>query len=167
MNNKNPKIIFLDFDGVLNSEKYPARWDKVSKKLPLAPQHVEILNRITEQTGAKIVVSSAWRNGASVRKLKKELREADVTASVIGKTPELNKYTPGGIWTGVTRGTEIQAWLDDHKHNTFVIVDDCVSDMGNLSHYVVKTEHETGLTEDHIGPIVKILTRENNETEKK
>ena len=60
-------IIFLDFDGVLNTEQYQARLavDGAPNKDawgPLFdPRAVENLRKIIEATGAAIVISSSWR----------------------------------------------------------------------------------------------------------
>ena len=65
------RIIFLDIDGVLNSEL----WYKEVKYANLEEKHfspalVENLNTITDQTGAKIVVSSSWRKNKTLEQLK-------------------------------------------------------------------------------------------------
>jgi len=55
------KVIFLDFDGVLNSVKYDRKrdWNKLTfideSRLPL-------LKQIVDSTGAVIVLSTTWRN---------------------------------------------------------------------------------------------------------
>lgn len=46
------KVIFLDFDGVITTEK--SRWCLDKDKMLL-------LKRIVDATGAKIVISSSWR----------------------------------------------------------------------------------------------------------
>ena len=58
------KIVFLDFDGVINQGS--GRW-----LVPL----VERLNRITGMTGAKIVVHSSWRYDRPVEVLREVLTE--------------------------------------------------------------------------------------------
>lgn len=114
------KIVFLDIDGVLlNLESYSGgqRPD---------PKCLERLNRITDQTGAKIVVSSSWRYDPNIAKV---LKGWGVTASIIGVTPCLA--------ISRTRGEEIFAWLQEHKDGylgveSFVVIDDD-DDMGDLS----------------------------------
>ncbi|MDE7380098.1 MAG: hypothetical protein K2N14_03500, partial [Clostridia bacterium] len=54
------KIIFLDIDGVLNSLKYDASRDK-RKLTNIDETRLPILKSIVEKTGAKIVLSSTWR----------------------------------------------------------------------------------------------------------
>jgi len=69
------KLIFLDFDGVLNSNKYFKSLKR--KKIPhekilnsLSPEMVERLNKIIEATNAKIVISSTWRTMHTPEELK-------------------------------------------------------------------------------------------------
>ena len=65
-------IIFLDFDGVLNTEKYYC--ELKSKGLPsddkygqlFDPEAVANLRKIIDATDARIVVSSSWRDRKSV-----------------------------------------------------------------------------------------------------
>ena len=66
------KVIFLDFDGVINShEWYQTRMDRVDMEeiraqypfYELDPELIENLNFIISETGAKVVISSSWRTG--------------------------------------------------------------------------------------------------------
>jgi histidinol phosphatase-like enzyme len=51
------KVIFLDIDGVLNSEEFL----KKNKNEAIDRNNVSILKKIIDKTGAFIVMSSAWR----------------------------------------------------------------------------------------------------------
>lgn len=53
------KIIFLDFDGVLNSASY-CRLHREPGVL-LDPTRMALLRRIIETTGAEIVLSTSWK----------------------------------------------------------------------------------------------------------
>lgn len=46
------RIVFLDFDGVITTLK--SNWTLDNKKM-------ELVKRICDETGAKIVISSSWR----------------------------------------------------------------------------------------------------------
>lgn len=162
------KVIFLDVDGVLNSKQ---SFEKTRKQYPNKeirfdtphPDHITWLNKITDATGAKLVISSCWRNEFSVMGWNRYFDLLDVHADVIGKTPKLDSY----------RGTEIQCWLLEHQSKiikyadsswyiykepveSFVILDDD-SDMENLLPYLVKTNNEIGLTEEDADKAIKIL----------
>lgn len=62
------KYVFLDFDGVLNTEQYCAELAIAGKELsngfgpPFSPKSVSRLGEIIERTNAQIVVSSSWCN---------------------------------------------------------------------------------------------------------
>jgi phosphoglycolate phosphatase-like HAD superfamily hydrolase len=136
------RVIFLDFDGVLVNRK---SWYVRSGKMSTAdPDCVAALNRITDVTGACIVVSSTWRVGQTLDSLEKILRSWHVTGFVASKTPQLDGMV-GPVWVNVTRGQEIQAWLDHNPGCEFVILDDD-SDMDRLHARHIKTEFDVGLT---------------------
>lgn len=77
------------------------------------PKKVSLLNQITDATGAKIVVSSSWRNHKDIKEV---LAAAGVTAEIIGITPNSNiTFYEEGYKSGRDyRGCEIQAWIDKH-----------------------------------------------------
>jgi len=137
------KVLFLDFDGVLNSHQSNNFWhhnrdqDKWENELykdwqgtlreyiaqefcPIALNNVQELVRTVPDL--KIVVSSTWRLGETVETLKKILAPAKlVSDAVIDVTPAF-RWRAGGE---TTRGHEIQDWLDRHPEVTnYVIIDD-------------------------------------------
>jgi hypothetical protein len=161
------KVIFLDFDGVLNSEQSFNFWShkRDQKKwetemyeqwkgtlyeylafefCPIACSNVEELMRRVPD--AKIVVSSTWRLNNDVPVLKEILKPFKlITDAIIDVTPNI-RITP--------RGAEIQAWLDKHPEVTeFVILDDD-SDMLHLTDHFV---HTSGLHGFLFGDMLKAL----------
>lgn len=156
------KIIFLDIDGVLNSGKYiksvgPELWDNpVNQMDPLA---VARLNKITDATGAKIVVSSTWRvafisHPTPVPALQECMKSYGITGDVIDMTPDKPNSTRN------RRGKEIQLWINEHFNDIekFVIIDDD-SDMGRIRTHQVLTKFEDGLQDFHVDRIIEILGR--------
>lgn len=130
------KVLFLDIDGVLNS----AEWflSGVPKNIwDLDPKAVRRLKRILEATGAKVVLSSAWR------KYPKEVAHLRTLFDIHDMTPVMTTFLgcthrrpDGGPQHGadnctdplthpVPRHEEISAWLAAHPEVTaFAIVDD-------------------------------------------
>lgn len=114
-------VLFLDFDGVLNSEA-SFRWErrKMTEQIqntlsPIACSNLQYaLDKVPEM---KIVISSTWRLMHTMEQLKAKLTEYGVDASrVIDITP--NSFSRH-------RGREIGMWLDEHAEVTrAVIVDD-------------------------------------------
>lgn len=149
------KILFLDVDGVLNSEwstlSYWYRLGRVGVHCdvdtlcPLACASLRLIMESCPDTN--IVVSSTWRLFDSLEWLQKMLLDqcGIPPARVIDITPALRGE----------RGHEIQKWLDDNtKHEVlmpkyqvddFVIVDDD-SDMAHLMDKLVQTDSRLGLT---------------------
>jgi hypothetical protein len=148
------KIIMLDFDGVLNSEKFVLDNKDLfinqafSMQQNLDKEAVARLNKIIELTGAKVVVSSTWRILNSIEKLQKILDNHGFTGEIIGKT--------GRAANGL-RGNEIAAWLNENGPvEAFVIIDDD-SDMVHLMHKLVQTNWKLGLQDEHVVKCVEIL----------
>lgn len=137
------KVLFLDFDGVLNSHQSATFWHSRRDQeqwendmysswtgtlkeyiahdfCPIALSNVEELCRRVPDL--KIVVSSTWRLGETVETLKKILAPAKVVAdAIIDVTPHF-RYRGGD---DVDRGHEIQDWLNRHPEVThYVILDD-------------------------------------------
>jgi len=110
------KIIFLDIDGVLNSEIWFSKTAHLKgDSVFFDPRSIKVLNHITDETGAKIVVSSSWRNGRSVSALQELLSLMGVTGEIIGKTPRLQFTGLEGYDYSIPRGNEIKAWLETNK----------------------------------------------------
>lgn len=139
---KAAKILFLDFDDVLNTAETLARGELFE------PLNVEALNAIVDRTDAGIVVTSMWRLGASANELEELLVEAGVhaTGRVIGLTPCLIDRP---------RGAEIMAWLDQAQVlvEGFVILDNR-SDMEAFTPYLVKTDPACGLVSEQAEEVV-------------
>lgn len=145
------KIIFLDFDGVINNEPYLKR---VKNYRSFDPESIDQLNRVLKETGASIVVSSTWRY------MYKTVEELDglltlhglPSGSVIGLTP----YKMSS-----TRGQEILFWLNDNPSCTEWVAIDDSSDMEPLpQERVVKTEWTVGLQAEHADKMIEILKKE-------
>lgn len=159
-------VIFLDFDGVLNSvetfrERKAARerGDAIEDGSSIDRGLIARLNRLIERTGAKVVISSSWRCFARaqepktpVRWLQKLLDSRGFKGEVIGSTPELPSPR--------VRGDEIQSWLtrDGGDVRSFVILDD-ETDMAHLKDRLVLTTFATGLQEHHLSMAVAVLRK--------
>jgi hypothetical protein len=143
------KVLFLDFDGVLNSAQYFQMRHRKNRQPPYEEDFCPIscsnlLWILEEVPDLKIVISSSWRLGTSMEELRKILaREGVPPECVIDKTPDLYKDKHE-----LPRGLEIQKWLDDNQHlgiEKFCIVDDD-SDMEHLTEtHFVKTNACVGM----------------------
>lgn len=133
------KVIFLDFDGVLNSAA-SFLWEKRKKTINIAntlsPICASNLQYILDKASdVKIVISSTWRKLHTLNELSNILDSYGVKARIIGKTP---------ITFGGDRGREIRQWLEENPNVTqYVILDDDGDALGALSIYDEKTDKYT------------------------
>ncbi len=141
-------LIFLDIDGVLVTLRscYMPRIqpppDAAGRRQPswrrADPEAVTALLWLVRETGAQVVLSSAWRGEKVTRWILQVFRSWGLGAA------EPKDVTPS--LRDEPRGAEIAAWRAAHLHRgPFVIIDDD-SDMADLSPHLVQTFFETGLT---------------------
>jgi len=158
------KLIFLDIDGVMNNDETFER-KKNAKKVTeiICRESCRRLQTVIDATGAKIVVSSAWRS--------RELEEFSACLFIdrhhfIGRTPWLRRRSHFFVvkgekcqgWSSERRGTEIATWLANNPDvarevTRFVILDD-EADMEPLMEHLVQTDFMTGLTEERAAEVV-------------
>ena len=148
------KVVFLDFDGVLNSELYVRNCGEYG--VIIAPSRMQLLRQIIDATRAQIVLSTSWREHWS-----KEEHELDSTGmrineifesyqlKVFDKTPKL----------GGRREKEIEAWLNEFPNvENFVVLDDRFLYAEFLKGHFVKTaNYLEGLDEENVDLAIQIL----------
>ena len=150
------KIIFLDIDGVLNSDEYI----DIAKNAQGIERHIDIekvklLKKAINETGAKTVLTSSWRNSKDIIPLRELFAKYEIYFDM---TPFIN-------WE---RGLEIKQWLSTHKGvEDYIILDDEIYDSFDqemLSH-LVKVSNTNGrglgegLTQKDIDTIIKRFGR--------
>ena len=113
------KVIFLDKDGVLNSDEY---FDKIKEldiegvESDVDVEKVKLLKDAVDETGAKVVVTASARYTTNGKLLIQLLREYQI---LVDLTPFINNK----------RGIEIKQWLSEHPETEdFVILDDEIFD---------------------------------------
>lgn len=113
------KVIFLDVDGVLNSDEY---FDK-TKSLNMQGieedidiEKIKLLKKAINETGARVVLSSSWRYTRNGQQLKELLSNYQI---YVDSTPFIQNK----------RGLEIKQWLLENQNvEDFVILDDEIFD---------------------------------------
>jgi hypothetical protein len=144
------KVLFLDIDGVLNSREVitkRGRGDVVCLEM------VERINRVIRATDCKIAISSSWRIAHSLRWLKAFLRQYLIIDVIVDKTPTSDKG----------RGYEILLWLlVNPQVECYAIVDDDSFDMEEVKHRLVRTDFLTGIADEHVEQLIKLLNEEEN-----
>lgn len=141
------KIIFLDFDGVINN------WDCFDG---VSIDNVIILKKILSKTNAKIVATTSNKYSLQCRE------PIDYYASYFynGYVKYLNElgievYDITPCVQG-NRTLEIEKYLEEHNVEQFVIIDDELIGE-NLQEHQVFLDLYMGLQEEHIEPALKIL----------
>jgi hypothetical protein len=182
------KIIFLDVDGVLNSDSFAYGFDPETHKRRGYGGHfkesatptienviwdikcINALKRIVETTGALIVISSTWRVFFSVEKFCEMFALYGwEKAPIIGKTDDLGKEKP---YSRALRGLEVNKWLasriladeigqfDFPLVEKYAIIDDYSQFLPEQYEFFVQTDPEVGLTEEDADIAIKILNNE-------
>lgn len=165
------KVLFLDIDGVLNSERYhhSYEWKNISSKINNGEQKysphflidkksIEVLNNlIKSMPDLSIIISSTWKRYGRYEQTKKYLvqNEFQFESQIIDCTPELNslKYC---------RGDEIQLWLNKHLDvSNYCIVDDDNDMLSTQLENFVQINSKVGLTEEDCEEIKRILNFED------
>lgn len=166
------KILFLDIDGVLASEKYLCQ----RKHGFIDPEKCKLLNTL-EDIGVEIVISSSW--GYDNGRTEKSLRDCGLTLPIIGYTEHFHTD-----W--MCRGNEIEKWLCDnfggmctkyyedeygtpyyrkHFHNDdidyeYVIIDDDMDMLYGQKDNFIHVNRLSGITKRNISKARRILTRD-------
>ena len=153
----NHPIVFLDFDGVLNTEQYQARLTVDGKPTkdtwgPLFDPHaVESLRQILDETNAQIVISSSWRYAHSLDSLR-------MMWEVRGLPGEIRDTLACGA-TYISRGEEIECWLERNERPDYVIIDDLDDFFPAQRDYYVETNPIVGITEADAQKAIEILRK--------
>lgn len=153
------KLIFLDFDGPMNTYRNLKRLKEAGLSTHdkhghlFDPEAVKQLERIVSETGAKIVVSSTWRCKGFGGMLDLFV-DRGINAEVLDVTPDLD----------CVRGCEIRQFLSDYglhewtwQQRNYVIIDDDSDMLMWQAKNFVKTPGENGLTKELADKAIEIL----------
>jgi hypothetical protein len=180
------RVLFLDIDGVLNSESFGRALEAKHRQLghddlakvdptcacfklenQIDDAAVTRLNRLVAETGSKVVISSSWRKLFDSIELHRILSAHGLVAEIIGETP--NAYDEGVRFDmkmeygtdgeRLYRGHEIDYWLryQGEGVDRFVILDDC-SDMVMHMSRLVQTDPEVGLTDEDVDLAIRVMS---------
>lgn len=149
------KILFLDFDGVLNTEHYQGLLQYQGKPWQdeygafFDPKAVKQLKRIIDATDADIVVESSWKY-LGLDAMKELWKVRNLPGTIIDITPSL---------LGKNKGVEIASWLSKYAKQDirYVIIDDeyVILD-SQLPHFILANPYE-GITEEQANRAISML----------
>ena len=175
------KVLFLDIDGVLNSENwfayriYCVKNNMVNilmnfvntddrnikhKLTMLDDRAIANLNRIIEETGCKVVLSSSWRSSIE----SENIFTHNLLKLKVFKY-EFYDVTPR-LWFSdfsIRRGEEIKFWLDKesekHEIESFVILDDDSDMLPEQMNNFIHVDGQVGLTDRDVLAAIEILNK--------
>ena len=153
---KMDRIIFLDVDGVLNSEAFFTSASRDERETMIDGNAVKLLNRLD---GAKVVITSSWGEDAI-----SALRDKGLELPIIGCTKKVHHQ-----FNWACRGNEIEEWIyrtygdntyfgkhDRSKYEYVILDDDKDMLLGQIEHFIY-VDRKTGLVEEDINLARHIL----------
>lgn len=150
------KVIFLDIDGVLNTESYREDSKVDYFEEPISEVHMSWLEHLVKETDAKIVLSSTWREYWDCGDIQSDRFGEYINnlfekygLKIFDKTPELKD-----------RDREINEWLKLHHEQieNYVILDDFDFEWSESNaKCLVKTMDNIGLDEKTTEKAIRIL----------
>lgn len=147
------KIVFLDIDGVMNTENHPVLSD-YHIDLEFSPLAVKTLETIIQKSGASIVISSTWRYGRTIKELQQIFSHYShiISSAIVGTTGQMKSR----------RSLEIQTYIDTYLTNSneslkIAILDDDDFDMDHLRPILVKIDRVLGLRPEYTEIILRLL----------
>lgn len=150
-------IIFLDIDGVLNT----------NLNREINPNIVKRLSIFAKSTNSEIILHSGWRfwfgedmrplNNAAENLQKVLLREGIVLS---GKTPNLSDKNIKKEQTfSKVKAKEILLWLNDHDDiESWLVIDDLDLDNNLVRQHQIQPDLDVGLSDKDIQKTVYFLT---------
>jgi len=160
-------IIFLDIDGVLNSNIWNEHHQlEISDGTLIEEDKVKLLSEIITRTDASIVLHSGWRfwfdkNIQPIRKESQRLVEVlkrnhiiisemtpDFSTEKIRKTKKFS----------LVKAKEIMAWLYEHPEiERWIVIDDLCLHNDEIEKHLLKTNQKYGLTQEDVDLAIDML----------
>lgn len=161
------RVIFLDIDGVLNSNfGNNGHQIEISDGTLIDEEKIKLLAYLVRETDSEIILHSGWRFWFDFE-LKPLCREANKLVELLEKEDlYINGVTPN-LTTEEIRETkkfslvkadEILLWIDLHNDVTeWVVLDDLDLHNAKIEQHQVKPDQTVGLTLENVKQAVKIL----------
>lgn len=175
-------LLFLDIDGVCNSARFieslpPFRgevppstspeWTRYYYDRRIDLDCLARVSRICQETGAKVVISSSWRDGKGCHEIKEQFARLGAPFTIIGETPDLTRESErgSGVLYAASRWDEIRAYLvgcGEKLERYAILDDDCLFPENNpeLARHAsrhVRTDFRVGLTDADAEKVIRLL----------
>ena len=160
-------VIFLDIDGVLNSNAWnESHQSEISGGTLIDNEKVMLLSGLVKRTNAGIILHSGWKHWLT-GELKPLRKEAEILSamleregvSIAGITPdhsteEIRKTKKFSM----VKAGEIIAYLEQHPDVThWIVIDDLELHHAEIERHQVKTDPDVGLTAEDVRRAEKLL----------
>jgi len=161
------KIIFLDVDGVLNSEVWNHNHKfEAENGFLIDEEAIKLLSYLIKTSGAKIVLHSGWRfwfdkNFSPIRKESENFKNLlDKNGlSFYDFTPDLTteEIRESGKFS-LAKPKEILLWLNNHSDiSNWVVIDDIVLNDETIQKHQVAPDSKIGLSIADLEKAIKLL----------
>lgn len=163
------RIIFLDIDGVLNSNFWnESHQREISDGTLIDESKIDILCKLVEDTDAQIILHSGWKYwfDSDLKPLRKEAENLRALLekeglTIAGVTPdhateEIRKSKKFSL----VKAGEILAWLEQHNDvNAWVVLDDLDLHNAEIEKHQIRTDQSVGLTDEDVEKAKEKLLR--------
>ena len=163
------RVIFLDIDGVLNSDAWNAdHQQEIAQGILIDREKVQLLSQLIQDTHAQVILHSGWRMwfDAQLRPLRKEAEIlvhlfAEAGLSIAGVTPDLtNEEIRRNKQFSLVKADEILAWLGLHENiYAWLVLDDLDLHNETIRQHQVQTDPAVGLTWKDVERAYQILMK--------
>ena len=169
------RVIFLDIDGVLNSNFWNDSHQKeISDGTLVDEEKVSLFAQLVKKTNAKIILHSGWRIwfDKDVRPIRQEsqrlvemLKKEDIR--IDGLTPDLTtEEIRKSKKFSLVKADEILLWLHTHENvKEWVVIDDLELHSEVVRKRQVKPDATVGLTPQDVEMVEKILMKKEHSNE--
>lgn len=161
------KVVFLDIDGVLNSNfQSESHQREISDGTLIDMEKIRLLSKLIQSTNAKIILHSGWKYWfdsdlkplcREAENLKSMLEEEGLTIADITPdhaTEEIKKSRKFSL----IKADEILAWLAEHKDvDKWIVIDDLDLYNTEMELHQIKTDQNIGLTMEDVQKAKKML----------
>lgn len=161
------KVVFLDIDGVLNSDFWNnAHQQEISDGTLIDHEKVRLLSRLIRNTKAKVILHSGWKfwfdsEGNPLCK------EAERLISMLGKEGiKICDFTPDHTTEEIriakkfslVKASEILAWISQHDNiENWVVIDDLDLHNEEIKKHQVLPDASIGLTSENVYEAERLL----------
>lgn len=172
------KYVFIDFDGVLNTERHHS--ELVSSGQKCSDQYgplfdlVAVMNlkRIVDETDAVIVIISSWKM-EGVDRMMSLWKARKMPGVLAGCTPDcisgldllnVNLENPDAFANLAGKGNEVKQWLSENAPKKsdgyrYVILDDVPDFLPEQEEHFVQVDPRVGITEEDGEKAIEILNK--------